>query len=98
MTLSPAQVFSLFRGSETQFVPLSPKLGGFEDARGRDDAGDQFGRGHIESGIERAARGVGHAQVFAPSLLRDAPCAEDFRLMPFLNRDVKAALQVPINR
>ena len=52
------------RSSHQLFAP-SPEVAGLEDAHGRNDAGNQFGGGDVEPGIERATRRVGHTHVGA---------------------------------
>src|SRR5208282_5346777 len=92
----------------TQLAPLRPKLPRLENSRWRDDARDQIRRGHVKSRVPRTTRRIGHANVNPSIQLRIAdcglricycaPCAEDFAFVPFLNRDVEAAVQIPVNR
>src|ERR1019366_2166747 len=94
--------------AKTQFPPSPPQFLRLENSHWRDDARDQFRRGHVESRIPCATRRIAHANVnplaalqpFAFSLqpFLNSPCAEDFAFVPFLNRNVEAAFQIPINR
>ena len=92
--------------AKSQFAPTLPQFARTENSRRRDDAGDQLRWRHVEARIARAARRIGHAHVspFAhlPSsisqLLRsNAPRAQNFLLVPFLDGNVEAALHVPVN-
>src|SRR5271167_4969539 len=87
MRSSPASI-SWF---ESQFVAVLPQLGWFEDAGRGDDASDQFGRGHVKTGIAGAAHRTGYAHILALAGSGQAPGTENFILVPLLDRDVAAA-------
>jgi hypothetical protein len=82
---------------EPQFTPVFPQFFWFENSSGCDDAGDKFRRRDVKTWIACAAGRIRHADIFALACFRHAPSAEDFVFVPFFNRDVEAALQVPVN-
>src|SRR5438105_4923417 len=65
--------------SEAERSAVLPKIAWFVDAAWGDDAGDQFGRGDVETGIEAVAGRIGNADVFACAGVVHAPGAEHFR-------------------
>ena len=50
---------------QAKFASLFPKFLWLENSGGRDDAGNEFGWCHIKTGIARAARRIGDANIFA---------------------------------
>src|SRR4051812_46931362 len=77
-------------GLASKGLAFGPKVPGLENAGGSDDAGDEFGRGHVEPGIARAAPRIGHPDVLALPLGIGSPGAENFRFGTFFNGNVAA--------
>ena len=57
------RLFQSVIGGKPQFVPVFPQFGGLENSGRRDDAGNEFGGRHVETGVARAAGRVGHSNI-----------------------------------
>src|SRR5580704_9961220 len=79
-------------------MAAGPKFSGFEDALGRDDAGDQFGWRNVEARIVCPAVRVGDTDIFAPTTSSQTPSAQYFALVALFYWNVKAGFQIPVYR
>src|ERR1700677_2781643 len=101
------RLFSTHPALRRQPGAVFPQAFRFDCSNGRDDPGDQLRRGHVESGVARAAGWIGDPHINrrpACALARLtgtdrlAPGPEHFALIPFFNGNLPARGQVPINR
>src|ERR1035441_5756795 len=98
---------ALSRDSAAQFAAPAPEFARLQDARRRNDPGNQLRRGDIEAGIQSPAGRVGHARIYTPSRARRAdsaigasrhtPGAKDFARVTLFDRDVEAGLDMPVD-
>src|SRR6185436_10902936 len=75
---------SPWAGGRAQCEATTPEFARAENSCRRDNARDQFRRGHVEAGIKCWAVGVGHSDVFSAAGGGLAPGSQHFSLVSFL--------------
>ncbi len=83
-------------GGSAEVATPAPQLGRFEQSDRGEDAGDEAGWGDVEGGVAGGAGGVGDADPGAAAVGAGAPGVEHFVRGPFLDGDVGALAEGPV--